>query len=253
MPSDLHPDWRADLNEHNLYYYVTSGPSQLKRGLDSPMLELAHERQFAIAQIGTSGAKFEVEHSARVQSALRLLENSFTAHYTEDLCRPKSPHAETLVDLRKQAQPFIPLPILDLNYPSPSTIATPSPKMVLQRSTRSPLALQELMNPAPPPSSTLKRKASQDFDPIRADEESRDLSEIRKDLSAETMPPIKYSRAYHVLGEGNVTRTHRGVRMRRSKSVARHASLEDPYDTEQLEKDGELLLNLSQSRGLTRR
>jgi len=125
MASEQHPDWRADLNEHNLYYYVTNGPSQLTRGLDSPMLELAHERQFAISQLGTRSVGFEVEHSARVQSALRMLETRFRTHFTDHLCRPTSPHAEVLVDLRTQTQSFTPLPALDLFQHSRS-ISTPT-------------------------------------------------------------------------------------------------------------------------------
>ena len=218
------------------------------------MLEVTHERQFAISQIGIRNAGFEVEHSVRMQGALRLLENTFVAHCTEETCRPRSPHAETLIDLRNQSPSFNPLPSLDLNQPSRSIINTASPSILRQRSARSPLALQELMNPVPSPILTLKRKASQDFYPdIPADEEVDALAEISKDLSADTTPPIKYYRAYHAPGEGKVTRTHRGVRMRRSKSIARHNSLEDSYDVMQLEKDGELLLNLSQSHGFKSR
>ncbi|KAJ9606449.1 hypothetical protein H2200_009410 [Cladophialophora chaetospira] len=250
-PNEHHPDWRADLNEHNLFYYITTGPSQLKRGLDSPMLELAHERQFAISQLGTRSIGFEADHSIRVQSALQLLDDRFITHSTEERCPPKSPHIEALMGLRRRAQSFTPLPPLDLlEHPGPKS-TTLSPTVPLRKPTRSPLALQELMNPVLPPSSTLKRKASQDFMPsILADDELENVSDTDRDLTIETTPPIEYHRAKQVFGKTTTTRTHRGVRMRKSRSTARNAYLEEVYDADQLEKDGQLLLNLSRSRGL---
>src|ERR1700761_4042702 len=134
--SEQHPDWRADVNEYNLYYYIVKGPTPFRRGVDSSMLELAHERQFAIAQVGTQSVGFEAEHIARMQDALRLLDTRFTAHRLEESCRPNSPHAEDLIDFRTQHHCFNPLPPLDLSHQSHLASPTSSPITVPEKPSR---------------------------------------------------------------------------------------------------------------------
>ena len=195
------------------------------------MLELAHERQFAVSQLGTKSVGFEVEHRNRVRDALRLMDHRFTAHCLEEICHPCSPHGADLIDLRLQDRCFSPLPALDLSEPTLSVRSTTFSQMAVERPKRYSLPLQELMNAAPPPSSTLKRKASNDCAAESlADNEFKDVTHADNYFEVEDTQPIKYRRASYILAEGNRTRTHRGVRMRRARSATRHNTLERPCD-----------------------
>ena len=249
--SEQSPDFRAELNEHNLYYYITKGPNQLKRGLDSPMLELAHERQFAISQLGTRSVGFEVEHSARVTDALQFMHQCFEDHQIRDACGPSSPNSADLLDLRIQSRCYSPLPALELSHQSLPISSPTSSVTGVERSIRSSLPLKELMNPAPSTPPTLKRKASSGaIATMLVDSESEEEHHIENDTSLDLAPAIKYSRANYIRSEGASTRTHRDVRMRNRKTrpLAMHTSVGGSYDADQIEKDGQLLLNLSQSR-----
>jgi hypothetical protein len=95
MDSEYEPDSRIELNEYN----VQRGPTQLTRGLDSSMLEQAHERQFAISQMGLVSAGFEWEHTVRIKHALHTVLCHFSNHkHDTSPQRPASPHREYLAD-----------------------------------------------------------------------------------------------------------------------------------------------------------
>ncbi|KIW82829.1 hypothetical protein Z517_02072 [Fonsecaea pedrosoi CBS 271.37] len=240
------PDWRVELNAENVYYYVEHGPSQHKRALDSPMLGLAHERQFAISQLGTRSVGFEKQHIALMQEALRQLSNHFTMHSTHEACRPTSPHSDYLTDCRHLVDNYNPLPPLDSLDEPCSEPSTPSPVTVSQRSSRSPLALQELMNPLPLTPSSLKRKSPDDLpSSILADDVLEAIPDLDDDALSQRHS-LKYSRAGEIRGTSGASRTRRNVRMR-LRSCQRQGSLHDPLETEQFEKEGQLLLHLARS------
>lgn len=245
--SETCPDWRVDLIEENLYCYVERGPSQLQRGLDSPMLEQAHERQFAISQLGTQSTGFEVQHSARIQEALRCIDRHFTSHPVDEVCPPTSPHCEYLTDFRGSLHRFDPLPPLEVSDLSGSNPETPPATMEPERPARSPLAMQEILNPAQPSWPSLKRKIPTDLiTSMVVDEQSADMSNLPHDLLSEV--PLKYLRANHAKRE-MAGRTRRAIRMRRSRSAVQAESMHNGPDADQFEKEGRLLLNLSQSPG----
>ncbi|KIW26488.1 hypothetical protein, variant [Cladophialophora immunda] len=241
------PDWRVELNAENVYYYVEHGPTQHKRALDSPMLGLAHERQFAISQLGTRSVGFERQHIALMQQALRQLNHHFAAHPSNESCRPTSPYSDYLTDCRQLVDDYSPLPPLDISDEPSSEPSTPSPVTELERSSRSPLALKELMNPVPLTPKSLKRKASDDLLPtIPADDEFEPIADLEVDSLLEP-GSLRYARASHVLGTGAASRMRRGVRMRKARSCQRHYSSQDSLEMDQFEKEGHLLLNLAQS------
>ncbi|OAP55136.1 hypothetical protein AYL99_10836 [Fonsecaea erecta] len=244
------PDWRVELNEENIYYYVEHGPTQHRRALDSPMLGLAHERQFAISQLGIKSVGFEHQHITLMQDALEQLNHHFATHSTHESCRPTSPHGENLPDFRQSAHHYQPLPPLDITDELDSEPSTPSPVTELERISRSPLDLKELMNPVPLTPASLKRKLSDDLLPrILADDDEveRRTDDDGDDDSLLRPHSLRYPRAGHILGKGEATRTRRGVRMRRARSCQRRRSLREARETEQFEKEGHLLLNLAQS------
>lgn len=55
---------------------------------ESPMLEIAHERQFVISQIGGCSNGFEVEHTRRISECLSALDSHFRRFTTDELCPP---------------------------------------------------------------------------------------------------------------------------------------------------------------------
>ncbi|KIX94007.1 uncharacterized protein Z520_10344 [Fonsecaea multimorphosa CBS 102226] len=241
------PDWRVELNAENIYYYVEHGPTQYKRTMDSPMLGLAHERQFAISQLGTKSVGFEQQHIALMQQALQQLNTHFTTHSTHEPCHPTSPHSEDLTDCRQPVDSYSPLPPLDISDEPCFEPLTPSPVTELERCSRSPLNLQELMNPVPLTPASLKRKSSDDLLPsILADDEAGQGADVEED-SLLPRHSLIYPRASHILSKGEATRTRRGVRMRRGRSIQRHHSMQNSHETERFEKEGQLLLNLAQS------
>lgn len=252
------PDWRADLNEYNLHHHIDKPLTQLRRGLDSPMLEQAHERQFAISQLGTRSVGFEAEHSKRMEKALKTLDMHFTANPAEETCHPTSPHIETLADFRIQSYDCSPLPPLQIYDQSQMISPSPSPPRATgsDKTSRSFLALQELMNPAPssspppsPPSSSLKRKFPNDYlMTILADDninDSLDLDSLRR---ADFRSQVHYSRSKNLIIDGSTTRTHRIIRMRRPRSSARHHSSEARQCADHFDKEGQLRQDMSRSR-----
>ena len=245
--SDQPPDWVAELNESNLYNFVTTGPDQCRRVLDSPMLGLAQERQFAISQLGTRSVGFEAEHRAQIEEALRLINDRFARHRLDERepCRPISPYSEDVGDLRVRSYCFSPLPILDMSQLSTSTFATTSPARADAKPGRSSLPLNELMNPAPPP--TLKRKASDEGMAYIVADDVESEPHVDDHVLFDHTPPLTYPQVRLFGGNIMGARTQKGVRMRRARSAARHRSSEPP-DVGQLEKDGQLLLNLSRRR-----
>lgn len=66
----------VDLQEHWLRL-VENGPSMAMWALDSPMLELAHERQFVVSQQGGNSAEFEREHVDRIKLCMSVLSQTF--------------------------------------------------------------------------------------------------------------------------------------------------------------------------------
>ncbi|KIW72080.1 hypothetical protein PV04_00301 [Phialophora macrospora] len=247
--NEQRPYWYTHLTEQNVFFYALIGPTQLQRYSDSSMLEQTHERQFAIGQLGTRNGDFEAHHIERMQSTFRELDKYFAAYRVEETCCPNSPHAEDLMSFRIQSDYFTPLPALDLEPRPRSTPSTPQPVVTPQKPSRSALDLHELMNPAPLPSSEPKSTLSEDgMPPIHADLKLGGEHEIDSDSGSNTMLPITYTRAKQVLREGGPARTRRGIRMRRARSIAKHCSREEPRDARQLEKDGQLLLSLSQRR-----
>lgn len=66
----------VDLQEHWLRL-VENGPSMAMWALDSPMLELAHERRFVISQQGGNSADFEREHVDRIKLCMIVLSQTF--------------------------------------------------------------------------------------------------------------------------------------------------------------------------------
>jgi hypothetical protein len=212
------------------------------------MLEQAHERQFAISQLGTRSVGFEAEHINRIHVALQMLNECITTQHHEEPCRPNSPHVDELFDLRRLSQNYTALPKLELASHSPSPSSSPSPTIPFNKSRRSPMALQELMNPAPLLTSTLKRKAMNDYTPfILPDDELHELADLDHDILFDHAEQIRYHRAYQIMGDAASARTRRVVRMRRSQSVIRRTTQEQCHEHDQLEKDGHLLLSLSQS------
>ncbi|EHY52063.1 hypothetical protein HRR83_003376 [Exophiala dermatitidis] len=87
--SEVCPDWRIELNEHNLSHYVDKGgPSPLDDSMNVRMLESAHERRFAIAQLGVSNAAFEAGHRARIEYMFYRTKSHFTAHALDERFHP---------------------------------------------------------------------------------------------------------------------------------------------------------------------
>ncbi|KAL2427267.1 hypothetical protein ABEF95_010855 [Exophiala dermatitidis] len=87
--SESCPDWRIELNEHNLSHYVDKGgPSSLDDSMNVCMLESAHERRFTIAQLGVSNVGFEAEHRARIEYTFHRTKSHFTAHALDERFHP---------------------------------------------------------------------------------------------------------------------------------------------------------------------
>lgn len=250
--TEYDPDWRIDLNEHNLFHYVERGPTQLTRGLDSSMLEQAQERQFAISQLGLVSAGFEIEHTARIEHAIQLIIDYFTAHQDKDTPQqPTSPHWEHLADFSSSRIPttFEPLPLFD---PEQTTITAtqnraPTPTLTVDSSPRSPLALVDLMNPEPVVDTRPnKRKYSGGHSPPVVDPDSPDSL---YDVDSEILFPrsLDYVRASKS-SMPRLPRTHREPRMRRPSplriALPQHRK-RPAYEAEKAETEAHLLLSFS--------
>jgi hypothetical protein len=176
------------------------------------MLEQAHERQFAISQLGTKSVRFEDEHTARIELALQTLFHHFTTHKLDELDRPAPPHAEDLIDLRNLSHRFDPLPsfeMSDLSAPEPKSL----PPKIAKKPSRSPLALRDLMNPEPIQQPRAKRKFSSSRIAPIPDEEDSDVP-FNLDHPSVGRSTFNYVSAYHPAG-AHVARTYREARMRR--------------------------------------
>jgi hypothetical protein len=177
------------------------------------MLEQAHERQFAISQLGTKSVRFEDEHTARIELALQTLFHHFTTHKLDELDRPTPPHADDLIDLRNISHRLEPLPLFemsDLSAPEPKSL--PPPK-IPEKPSRSPLALQDLMNPEPIQQPRAKRKFSSNRIAPIPDERGFDVR-FNLDHSSVGRSAFNCVSANHPAG-ARVARTYREARMRR--------------------------------------
>lgn len=225
----------------------------MTRCLDSPMLEQADERRFAISQVGTRHVGFEVEHASRMQEALFTILQHFSSHETHQTCRPTSPHGEYLAGLRTSKQPFNPLPPLDARELMGLDPETPIPSVEVEKPSRSPLDLREMMNPDPtPPSSTSqKRKWSPDpldfMQPIVPDEDQEPPDELDRTAiqyaSARRLPTTMAASSTRTLGGLRMRVRNRQRSREQSRSLSNHAA-------GQLEREGYLLLKVSHLTGV---
>ena len=254
MDSEYELDRRIELNEYNLFRYVQQGPIQLTRGLDSSMLEQAHERQFAISQMGLVSAGFESEHTARIKLALHTILCHFSNHKRNTSPqRPASPHREYLADFSLSNLPmtFEPLPPLNMEA---STIHCPANPPTIPRSmtthlSRPPLALVDLMNPEPAIPEYAKRKysGSHSSPPLDADSLDNIVDADNDKLYSGTLDYVRASQSHKPI----TTRTHRAARMIRpspSRMVPSQARRKKTCEADQAENDVHLLLGLSQDR-----
>ncbi|KAK5064443.1 hypothetical protein LTR84_000276 [Exophiala bonariae] len=250
--TEYDPDWRIELNEYNLFHYVERGPTQLTRGLDSNMLEQAHERQFAISQLGLVSAGFEIEHTARIEHAIHTLLDYYTGHQdNETRLQPTSPHWEHLADFSSSrvSTSFEPLPPFDSEQSTTTLTATraPPPTLTVETSPRSPLALIDLMNPEPVVDvKPLKRKYAGDHSPPVVDVDSADeVFDIENEkLLPRSLDYIRASRS----SIPRLPRTHREPRMRRPSPVRitlpQHRK-RPAYEAQNAETEAHLLLSFS--------
>lgn len=188
----------------------------MRRFSDSPMLEHAQERQFAISQLGTRSMGFQVQHTHRIEAALDWIQKCFSMHELDEARRPVSPHIEDLADFRSLSPRHQSLPPLEALDETELTPEPPSLTTTSSETSRSPMALRELMNPEPIEPSRNKRKFSDSLMyPVLPD----DSSDGQYDLldSSAFHSTIIYIRAGSRMGEGT-SRTHRRVRLRRSRS-----------------------------------
>lgn len=220
-------DYRIELNEHNLFYHVNTGPTQLRRVLDSPMLESAQERQFAISQLGLRNGGFEIEHAVRMDNALQVCLHRFNSHQTNESFRPTSPYYEDLADFRSAlsyTDPIPSQPISDLLEGIPSS---PTPTVKSVRSVKSPMSVESLMNPEIIPPPERKRKYSDCLSSGIAADDSPEEPEILNtpELLQKT---FKYTRTTAVI-PGQGVRLRRDTRMRRSNFDRGQSKPKDMY------------------------
>lgn len=271
--AEYDPDWHIALTEYNLYHYVERGPTQLTRGLDSSMLEQALERQFAISQLGLVSAGFELEHTARIEHTLQTLFHYFSSHQDNgSVHHPASPHLEHLHDFRSSRLPptYEPLSLFDseqsfVDLPTtsttpsispltttstlpetPATIPVPSLTSTVDMTSKSPLALVNIMNPEIIESRPSKRKYSGSHSPPVVDVDSpENLSDIDNEiLFPRSMDYVRASKSY----TPRMTRTHREARMRRLSPLRKplpHHQRQHTYEAEEAETEAHLLLSFS--------
>jgi hypothetical protein len=230
-----------------LFHFVGKGTTQLERVFKPPLDESAHGRQFTISQLGLRNVQFEAEHTARMEYALEIICGHFVDHETNEDCRPTSPHNEELTDFRSSPHTFEPLPSFQLSDLVEVTQRSPSPTMTSERSGRSPMGVQALMNPEVVEPPSRKRKHSECLSPaaITPDDSPEDLDVLETPPFLRTLP--KYIRAHGATSvQTTNARLRRGARMRRSRSDGGHAKPDCPKNG-QSETDGQLLLHFSQS------
>lgn len=211
--------------------------------MDFSMLESAHERQFAMAQLGTRSVGFEAEHKTRIQYTFQTTKDYFTAHVLEEHCRPTSPHEQDLGDLRLPPPPFETLPSLeisdwDLSESELEGSQTPMPSNPPPKPTTSFLTLDQLMNPAP---ASPRLKESTKSPSLGTKIQPDDSPELQSqhfyhDPSA-FHTTLGYARANRIPVSQRAPRTRRDVRMRRSRSELRVQGPKDGPDGNQVEDD----------------
>ncbi|KAJ9503597.1 hypothetical protein LTR99_002357 [Exophiala xenobiotica] len=241
------PDWRIELNEYNLFHFVGKGKTQLDRVFEARLDESAHGRQFIISQLGLRNDQFEAEHTARMEYALDIICGHFVNHKTNEDCRPTSPHNEELTHFRSSPHAFEPLPSFQLSDLLEVTQRSPSPTITSERSGRSPMSVQALMNPEVVEPSSRKRKHSESLSlvAITPDDSPEDLEVLETPPFLRTLP--KYIRVHGATSvQTTNARLRRGARMRRSRSDRGHAKPDCPKNG-QSETDGQLLLHFSRS------
>lgn len=183
------------------------------------MLEQAHERQFAVCQLGLFSVGFDVEHTLRISHTLDLILNKFNVslaadHHLDTEGRPPSPHRDDVIYCRPlgtetcdEADPELASCIQD-------PFADQQPSSPSNQSGRSILNIQNLINPLAQQAKTPKRKLSATFlyPPIAADDDylSNWVDPYEAPLIQGT---LQFSRA-HQISVPSATRTRKAVRAR---------------------------------------
>ncbi|KIV94718.1 hypothetical protein PV10_02456 [Exophiala mesophila] len=209
-------DFRGELNDYNLIHHVEYGPTQFIRGLHSSMLELAHERQFAVCQLGLSSVGFELEHTTRISDTLDLILKALNlhlaaGHHLEKAGRPASPHRDDVINCRPfgadpsglsralspglELEPETGLCIEScLDYEQRPQPDHPTSRM--NQSCRSILDIQNLVNPMAQEPKPLKRKFSATITHPTIDADEEHLSKhMPPDEELELHNLLKFKRA----------------------------------------------------------
>jgi hypothetical protein len=236
------PDWLGELSEYNVFYYIDRGPNQLKRVLDSPMLETASERRFALSQLGTGNIWFVADHAFRMNHALQTMHHWFTQNELDEICRPTSPYHEDLIDFRTSSHPSEAVPSMldtfDLVSPTPYGPETASIQPA--KPPRFRISVDALVNPGTPEPQSLKRKMSDAAGPAMTPGSSP--GESAEGL--QSPPTLIKSLTFNL---GRKPRTLRDVRKRRSRTRRRHNGKHDGLEPETPEEHGSLLLDFHRS------
>lgn len=242
------PDWLGELSEYNVFYYIDRGPNQLKRVLDSPMLESAAERQFALSQLGTGNVWFVADHASRINHALQTMHHWFTQNGLDEICRPTSPFHEDLIDFRTSSHPFQPFPsMLDTSdLVSPTAYGPESALTQPAKPSRLRISVDALVNPSTPKPQSLKRKISDAAGPALTPDSSHEES------AGELQSPSTLMESFgFTLGRGlnseQPTRTQKDIRKRRSRPRPRDNGKHDGLEPETSEELGNLLLDFSRN------
>ncbi|KIV77788.1 hypothetical protein PV11_09568 [Exophiala sideris] len=236
------------LSEHNLFFYVERGPTQLNRVLDSPMLESAQERRFAISQLGTGNVWFVADHPSRIECALQSISHHFTYYHSDETCRPTSPHQEDLMDFQLSSHPSEALPSLETFDISSPLSQPPSPLIQRAEPTRFPMSVDALINPSTPQLQSRKRKLSDGPVPELTPDESHSPEDLEM-LRSPTMVRRSFTYTWSPDSKHDQTiRTRKNIQMRRFRSESRDIGRHDRLGGELAEKHGNLLLDFSRSR-----
>lgn len=183
------------------------------------MLEQAHERQFAVCQLGLFSAGFDVEHTLRISHTLEIILNKFNVslaadHHPDTEGRPPSPHRDDVINCRPlgtepsgEADP-------ELSSCIQGLFADQQPTSPSNQSCRSILNIQNLINPMAQQAKTPKRKLSATFlyPPIDADDDYLSSWVDPYDASF-IQATLQFSRA-HQICVPSATRTRRYARAR---------------------------------------
>ncbi|KAI1613586.1 hypothetical protein EDD36DRAFT_201259 [Exophiala viscosa] len=245
-PHSDHPIEQDILSEHNLFFYVERGPTQLHRVLDSPMLESAQERRFAISQLGIGNGFFVAEHPSRIEGALQSICHHFTYYQSDETCRPASSYHEDLADFRLSSYPSEEVRSLETFDLSRATSPILSRSTPPTKTARFPMSVDALINPATP--HNRKRKLSDEPIPELTPDESHSPEDLEV-LRSPTM--VRRSFTYTWAPDSKhdqTTRTRKNIQVRRFRSDSRDNGKHDGLDRELAEKHGNLLLDFSRNR-----